>query len=657
MFSVKPGQLGRLARHLGKTSRPLLCTRLVGNVRSGSWSALAVDEVRDTMLEWGQGALKFKTGPSQVAISTCPFCRANIPHNHAGKADASLAEGASATPTDLAASSEDKTLPYFFYINSMYGIYDCKKCGAYGEWPDLKTAMALPAGKTAITKRLDIAKLTDFNRDFQRLVATNAEVPMPKAIKPYGLLDKTFATYRSFFTAPTTEGATDSVLVLPYWDTYRLKDDEEKKDPVVVAYNRCKLYDVNQFFESNRHLSVSRKLRPDGQNIANLAGVAVESVGRAGLFGYNVLVDHLAKMALPNAVQGNNNLTSDTVVVASDELSAMAIYQATNIPAVCCSSNQGGITPDVLSLLEPFDRVVFWPDHRVDKNETNKFASKLGRHRVFTVESSSHSNALAAVLHSADVSGMIDAAKPMPTSQLIRVAEMADDIYSETQTDGKTLGASSRVLPTLTKVIKGLRRGEMTVLTGPTGSGKTSLLSAMSLDYCMNAGMRTLWGSFEIPNARLAKKMLSQFHNQSVNNLNRDEFNGLVQRFEQLPLWFMRYFGGSDMDEVLKTMEFAVYESNVDHVIVDNLQFMLSSISEDRQFARLDRYERQDIAISRFRRFATLHNVHVTLVIHPRKENDDAMLQMASIGGTPKASQEADNVVVLQRKGDWRMLE
>jgi len=38
--------------------------------------------------------------------------------------------------------------------------------------------------------------------------------------------------------------------------------------------------------------------------------------------------------------------------------------------------------------------------------------------------------------------------------------------------------------PGLTNTLKGHRPGEMTILTGPTGSGKTTLVSEMSLDLC-----------------------------------------------------------------------------------------------------------------------------------------------------------------------------
>lgn len=36
--------------------------------------------------------------------------------------------------------------------------------------------------------------------------------------------------------------------------------------------------------------------------------------------------------------------------------------------------------------------------------------------------------------------------------------------------------------PTLNKILKGHRRGELTVITGPTGCGKTTFISEYSLD-------------------------------------------------------------------------------------------------------------------------------------------------------------------------------
>ena len=91
----------------------------------------------------------------------------------------------------------------------------------------------------------------------------------------------------------------------------------------------------------------------------------------------------------------------------------------------------------------------------------------------------------------------------------------------------------------------------------------------------------------------------------------------------------------------MEAMTHAVYVHDIQHIILDNLQFMMG-VSEDR-------FLRQDMIISTLRRFATENNVHVTLVVHPRKEKADDPLCTASIFGSGKASQEADNVLILQQ--------
>ena len=51
----------------------------------------------------------------------------------------------------------------------------------------------------------------------------------------------------------------------------------------------------------------------------------------------------------------------------------------------------------------------------------------------------------------------------------------------------------------INEYLKGIRKGEFTVFTGPTGSGKTTFLSQLTIDLC-KSGMRSLFGSFEIQN-------------------------------------------------------------------------------------------------------------------------------------------------------------
>ena len=66
----------------------------------------------------------------------------------------------------------------------------------------------------------------------------------------------------------------------------------------------------------------------------------------------------------------------------------------------------------------------------------------------------------------------------------------------------------------------------------------------------------------------------------------------------------------------------------------------------------------QDSIISSFRHFATSKNCHVTLIVHPRKEDDpNTGLGISSIFGSAKSTQEADNVIILQSNLNKKYLQ
>jgi twinkle protein len=100
---------------------------------------------------------------------------------------------------------------------------------------------------------------------------------------------------------------------------------------------------------------------------------------------------------------------------------------------------------------------------------------------------------------------------------------------------------------------------------------QTTFLGQVSLDLA-EQGINILWGSFEIKNTRLLHKLLKQFSREGL-PLNTDPrapelLDALADRFEGLPFYFMKFHGGSDVDEVLDAMEYAVYVNDVEHIVL-----------------------------------------------------------------------------------------
>lgn len=333
------------------------------------------------------------------------------------------------------------------------------------------------------------------------------------------------------------------------------------------------------------------------------------------------------------------------IVLTANEFDAIAINVfSNNYSAVALPFGTSTLPLRILPFLEKFSEIILWFGSDVLSLEAmQQFAKKLVSERCRAVKPPrSSSTAFDAVKLGIDINSVLSSAVPTDLKNLVSFSDLHDEVKHALSHKDESAGISFKRFWNLNKKLKGHRSGELTVVTGPTGSGKTTLVSELSLDLAMQ-GVKTLWGSFEISNKRLIMCMLKQFSQCNVET-NMDKFEEISCKFKQLPLTFMTYNGPKNIEEVIQTMFEATYCYDIQHIIIDNLQFMIGCRPN------LDRFAYQDYVISKFREFASKYQVHVTLVVHPRKEDHYMPLQLSSIFGSAKVTQEADNVLILQVK-------
>ncbi|RKP20650.1 P-loop containing nucleoside triphosphate hydrolase protein [Rozella allomycis CSF55] len=333
---------------------------------------------------------------------------------------------------------------------------------------------------------------------------------------------------------------------------------------------------------------------------------------------------------------------TDTIFVAQTIVDALAIYSSTGIPAIVIMNQNFNF----LEKLGFVKNIFAWFQAGYEQDAFN-VADSLGMFRTKVVLSHRNGEGPMSPLEAfKDGLDLIEVAKNGGKNLNVK-SFSANDIFDSAWNQFSSLsnmpGVPLKSLPSYNKILKGLRQGELTIFTGPTGSGKTTVLSQISLDFC--SGIPTLWGSFEIRNTTLINKMLRQY---SKGNLPNDpiKYKSVFEEFQsRMPINFMGFYGSTPFTAVKNAIYKAVEEKGIKHVVLDNLQFMVS----DQHNGSVDRYALFDSIIGRIRDLASTLNIHVTLVIHPRKEEDNEPLKISSIHGTAKASQEADNIIILQR--------
>lgn len=89
--------------------------------------------------------------------------------------------------------------------------------------------------------------------------------------------------------------------------------------------------------------------------------------------------------------------------------------------------------------------------------------------------------------------------------------------------------------------------------------------------------------------------MLNQFANINMAK-NIEKFDYYAEQFDKLPLFLMNFYGSTTKEKILSTIIYTIEKHNIQMIVLDTLQFMLSEQGEG-----FKKFEIQDSLMAKLR--------------------------------------------------------
>lgn len=324
-------------------------------------------------------------------------------------------------------------------------------------------------------------------------------------------------------------------------------------------------------------------------------------------------------------------------VIAEGELDAVA-WAEFGIPALSPTNgaaNASWIDTEFDNLAR-FDTIYLSYDmDEAGQSHVSEVADRLGRERcrIVHLPEKDANQCLLEGYSDDDMQQMLKLSKTMDPDELVSASSLEQELIDYRNSGGADNGVT---LPFVKDdALFRLRPGELAILAGVNGSGKTEMADQLTL-HAMAQGVKACIGSFEFKPMKLMYRIQRQAG--AVNDIS-DAYSRAISRWMDDKLWLFVPKGRADTDRLLDVFEYAIRRYGIRWFVVDNLA--KCGIDED-DLSGQKRF------IERLSEFCRDHDCTVVLCAHQRKRQDeDSVSGKMDVKGSGAITDLADSVMVL----------
>lgn len=349
----------------------------------------------------------------------------------------------------------------------------------------------------------------------------------------------------------------------------------------------------------------------------------------------------------------NHCSDSGTLVITEGQMDSLSVAEAGIENAVSVPTGANGFTwvPHCWNWLQRFDRIIVFGDYEKGKVTLSEDLLKRFPKKIFTVRKEDYleckdANELLLKHGKKAIVQAVNNAEPQRSRLLKRMTEVQMVDIEKTESIKTGFDNVNKMLS------GGFHLGQLIILTGKRGDGKSTLMSQFIVDALSQTNDK---GEY-LYNCMVYSGELVDFYFKAwidrqifgKNNLQQSEVDIINKWYNDRLFLFDNNAladpenNQSEMDAVLEAIEEAVVQMNVKFICLDNL---MTAIELD---PKTSAYALQSIFVGKLASICKKYNVVIVLVAHPRKDSM-GMDENDSISGSADITNKADIVLKYQR--------
>lgn len=199
----------------------------------------------------------------------------------------------------------------------------------------------------------------------------------------------------------------------------------------------------------------------------------------------------------------------------------------------------------------------------------------------------------------------------------------------------------------------GFRPKEFTILCGATGTGKTTLLANWS-NAMISDNVPHFVASVETGRHDFLRRIISARVSEDWNTGDAIPIERIKARFgeneiirlQKAPMYLSLYENRFSVEQLISDIKFMVETKGIKVAMIDNLNFFMEVTRAADQNIEMDRVIHELII------FCKQTDVHIIMVMHPKKTENIRVESEFDVKGSSGSVQEAQNVLLWNRPGD-----